>query len=64
MLECRCIRDQCRKIYEHRSTTEQTTPPKKSNMLANPNIKRRFGNIARGSRVNAKTRLRWLAKFC
>ena len=45
-------------------TAKTTTTTKRARLLANPDIKRWYDNLARGSRLTADGRLRRLGKFC
>ena len=44
--------------------TAKATTTKRARLLANPDIKRWYDNLARGSRLTADGRLRRLGKFC
>lgn len=46
------------------TTAKKRKISKKERMLANPEIKRWYDNLARGSPITAETRIRRLSKFC
>ncbi|MDE1878742.1 MAG: hypothetical protein KGI07_09555 [Thaumarchaeota archaeon] len=46
------------------TTAKQQTPTKKERLLANPDLKRWYANIARGSPLTAEMRLRRISHFC
>jgi hypothetical protein len=46
------------------ATTAKNTQSKKSRILANPDVKRWYDNVSRGSPITAEARLRRLGKFC
>src|SRR5207245_7935128 len=55
------------KMVQRVTTTEKTATTKetkKNRLLSNPDIKRWYDNLARGSRHTAESRLRKLGRFC
>jgi len=52
--------------YKHNQTTtaKKHKRSKKEKILSNPNVKRWYDNLARGSKITAETRVRRLGKFC
>ncbi|MDE1830454.1 MAG: hypothetical protein KGI25_09035 [Thaumarchaeota archaeon] len=54
------------KMVQRTTTNTKTTTrlTKKNRLLANPDIKRWYDNLARGSPITAETRLRRLSHFC
>ena len=59
--------DMGNKMVQRVTTTVKTTTTKetkKNRLLSNPDIKRWYDNLARGSRHTAESRLRKLGRFC
>jgi len=52
--------------YEHKQTTTAKTHKRsrKERILANPDVKRWYDNLARGSSITAEVRIRRLDRFC